>query len=167
MDERTADRVSQPTEQTKLQDTTTGDRDIDLRAILWFGGALVAAAIVVHVAMWLLSSFFRGEMAAGDPKQAPIMAETRREAAPAPRLQSDPNLDMAELRAEENAALETYAWLGTDKTTARIPVERAMEILLDPAHGLPKAVGGTPITPEERAMEGAGGPPVPSAEAPR
>src|SRR5258706_15948568 len=143
-------------ERTGLRDTTTGDADIDARAIVKLGIWLAAVAVVVFGATWVFSKHLKGELVGEDPRPDPIVAGRALEAAPGPRLQSDPNADMAPLRAQESAALGTYAWLSADKTVARIPVERAMEILL--ANGLPKAAGGGPITPEERASEGAGAP---------
>jgi hypothetical protein len=153
MDEK---RHLEADETTDVHDTTTGDGDVDVRAIVKFAIGLLVVGILVFAAMWLLSRHLKGELVAEDPKPVPIVAANPLEAAPGPRLQSDPNADMAKLRAEENAALGSYAWLSADKATARIPVERAMEILL--VNGLPKATGGGPISPEERAAEGAGAP---------
>jgi hypothetical protein len=159
MDEK---RSMEPTEETDLRDTTVGDRDIDLGVIVRFGVGLLVATVVVSTVVWYFSKLLKSELVAKDPKPEPIVAGSLPEAAPGPRLQSDPNKDMADLRAEENAALTTYAWIAQDKSVARIPVDRAMAILLQT--GLPKATGGTPATPETRAAEGAGGPPLASRE---
>ncbi len=43
--------------------------------------------------------------------------------------------DLARLRAQEDAILNSYAWIGNDRRTARIPIDRAMDELL--VHGLP------------------------------
>jgi hypothetical protein len=157
MDEK---RVMEPQEETDLRDTTVGDRDVDLGVIVKFGAGLLAATVLVSVAVWYFSKLLKSDLVAQDPAPSAIVAANPPEAAPGPRLQSDPNEDMAKLRGEEAAALTTYAWLAADKTVARIPIDRAMEILL--ASGLPKGMGGTPATPETRAAEGAGGPPLAS-----
>jgi hypothetical protein len=148
-------------DRSDLRDTTVGDRDVDSRVIIRFVLALVVGTVAVSGLVWLLSRYFRDQLLKKDPGLSPVVAENPQQAAPGPRLQSDPNADMAALRAEESAALSGWAWLTPDKTLARIPVERAMELALE--KGLPKGMGGGPATPEERAAEGAGGPPVPAA----
>ena len=148
--------------ETDLRDTTVGDRDVDAGVIVKFVAALLVGTAVVLGITWLLSGFFRKELVKHDPALPAVVAENPQQAAPGPRLQSDPNEDMAALRAEENAALSSYAWLTPDKTLARIPIDRAMDLVLE--KGLPKGAGGGPATPEERAAERAGGPPVPSPD---
>jgi hypothetical protein len=151
MDERTASRVTEPTRRTDLSDTTVGDHDIQVGVVTKFATALAIVMVVLLGAMWLVSSRLKTSLEKRDPVERAILAGRQIEAPPGPRLQSDPNRDMATLRAEENAALEGYAWLASDKSVARIPVARAMEIAL--ANGLPKGMGGTPATPEQRAAE--------------
>jgi len=143
MDDRTDAKAAEPQERADLRDTTVGDRDVDLAVIAKFAAALLVAAVVVHVLMWYLSKHFKASLERADPATPPVMAANPPEAAPGPRLQSDPNSDMAALRAEENAALESYAWLSPEKSAARIPVARAMEIVL--ANGLPKGMGAAPV----------------------
>lgn len=155
-----AKKAHEPEAETDLRDTTVGDRDVDAGLITKFVVALVVAGLAVHGITWLLSVYFKGQLAKHDAPLPPVVAENPQQAAPGPRLQSDPNEDMAALRAEENATLAGYAWLTPDKTAARIPVDRAMELVLE--KGLPKGLGGGPATPEVRAAEGVGGPPVPS-----
>jgi hypothetical protein len=160
MDETKAAGAQEATEETHLLDTTTGDRDVDARAVVWFAVWLSIGTVTASAAVWGLSVWLKSQLVARDPKPAP-MAWVAKEAPPGPRLQSDPNKEMADLRAEEANALSTYAWLSEDKTAARIPIERAMELVL--ANGLPAGSGTGPAgTPEERAREGAGGPPLAS-----
>jgi hypothetical protein len=54
---------------------------------------------------------------------------------PAPRLQSDPNLDLAKLRREEAERLSTYGWVNRAQGVVRIPIARAIE--LTAARGIP------------------------------
>ena len=48
---------------------------------------------------------------------------------PSPRLQANPNVDLAAERRREEGMLEGYAWVDRKRSIARIPVQRAMEIL--------------------------------------
>ena len=59
----------------------------------------------------------------------------RRFPPPEPRLQSDPATDLRRWRAEEDAALRSYSWADRSRGVVRIPLERAMELVLK--RGLP------------------------------
>jgi hypothetical protein len=45
------------------------------------------------------------------------------------------------LRSEERAALSEYRWIDRERGVARIPIERAMEIVAE--SGLPTSIGET------------------------
>jgi hypothetical protein len=47
---------------------------------------------------------------------------------PAPRLQTDPDADLAALHAQEARELTSYGWVDRGAGIARIPIERAMEL---------------------------------------
>jgi len=48
---------------------------------------------------------------------------------PAPRLQVTPKADLDRLHAIENTQLGTYGWVDREKSIARIPIDRAVELL--------------------------------------
>jgi hypothetical protein len=52
-----------------------------------------------------------------------------------PRLQVSPPLDLQTFRAREEAELHTYGWINQTAGVVRIPIERAMELVLQ--QGLP------------------------------
>jgi hypothetical protein len=54
--------------------------------------------------------------------------------APAPRLQVDEAGDLRQLREKEDVILNQYGWIGTNSNIVRIPITRAMELLVQ--HGL-------------------------------
>lgn len=54
---------------------------------------------------------------------------------PSPRLQADPQQDLAALREAEQRRLAGYAWRDREHDGVRIPIERAIELTL--ARGLP------------------------------
>jgi hypothetical protein len=49
---------------------------------------------------------------------------------PSPPLQSAPSLDLAALRAEKHALLSRYAWIDRAHGVVRIPIDRAMALLI-------------------------------------
>jgi hypothetical protein len=57
------------------------------------------------------------------------MAPMPPERFPAPRLQADPAADLHAFRAEQERALKGYGWTDREHGLARIPVDRAMQIL--------------------------------------
>jgi hypothetical protein len=56
-------------------------------------------------------------------------------AMPSPPLQGAPARDLAAFRAQKQALLAQYAWIDRDKGIVRIPIERAMALLVARAQG--------------------------------
>jgi hypothetical protein len=54
---------------------------------------------------------------------------------PAPVLQVDPELDLAQFRAKEEARLQSYGWVDRGKGIVHIPIGQAMQEIA--AHGIP------------------------------
>lgn len=50
---------------------------------------------------------------------------------PAPRLQPDPAADLAAERAQQQSRLQGYAWVDREAGIARIPIGRAMALLVE------------------------------------
>jgi hypothetical protein len=46
-----------------------------------------------------------------------------------PRLQVSPREDMERMRAEENAALNSYGWVDPARGIAHIPIDQAMDLM--------------------------------------
>src|SRR5262249_45474047 len=63
---------------------------------------------------------------------------------PQPRLQESPPVDLVAMMREERARIASYGWVGRKAGIARIPVDRAMDILAQ--KGLPR-VAAPPPTP--------------------
>ena len=107
----------------------------DLRPgyIALFGIALTAVIVGAAVITSLLIHFKAAEHSRQETP-VPRLAQER-EATPGPRLQVDANKDLRQMRAGEEAALNSYAWVDKDAGIVRIPIQRAMEILAK--QGLP------------------------------
>ena len=110
-------------------------KDVNAWAILWIGVAMIVAAVVIHTAVWwLFDAFDRREALKGRPPATLVQAQ--RPAVPEPRLQTDAPADLNVMRETEKNELESYGWIDQQKGVVRIPVERAMELLVQ--RGLPK-----------------------------
>ena len=62
---------------------------------------------------------------------------------PSPRIQSDPAADLRRWREEEDAAVRSYSWVDRRRGLIRLPVDRAMELVLQ---------GGLPTRPQGRSQ---------------
>lgn len=129
------------------------DREIDFRGILVFVGGLTAVSLVILALMWGVATFLKGSLTKQDPAPAALAEARETRVPPGPNLQANPSVDMAVFRAAENLDLAKWAWVDKEKGVARVPVLRAMEIVL--SRGLPAP---PPMPPPS---------PVPAVEAPR
>lgn len=62
-------------------------------------------------------------------------ANTEAEPKGVPRLQLAPDVDLQAFRAREDAELNSYGWIDRTKGVVRIPIERAMDLVVQ--RGLP------------------------------
>ena len=72
-----------------------------------------------------------------------------------PQLQSAPQSDMAQLRAQQKRALEAIGWVDRDRGIARIPVAAAMDLMVSaPATtAAPAAPPGAAPASDERGRQ--------------
>jgi hypothetical protein len=110
-------------------DPQVGHELSDLRPgyIALFGIALTAVIVAAAVITSLLIHFKAAEHSRQETP-VPRLAQER-EATPGPRLQVDANKDLRQMRAGEEAVLNSYGWVDKDAGIVKIPVDRAMEIL--------------------------------------
>ena len=110
-------------------DPPVGHELSDLRPgyIALFGIALTAVIVAAAVITTLLIHFKAAEQSRQETPIPRLAGE--REATPGPRLQVDANKELRQMRAAEDAALNSYGWVDRSSGSVRIPIERAMEIL--------------------------------------
>lgn len=107
------------------------DHEIRIKGLAVFVIGLVGLLVAAGVLMWLLSVGLRDARVAADPP-LPKLPEARQPyEIKGPRLQADPAADLAALRARENEALEQWGWADEANGVARVPIERAMEMLVE------------------------------------
>lgn len=108
-------------------------RDFPVGGVVIFAVALVLSAGVIHLA---LGSLYVGliERRRARPPAVPA-AGVKRQVPPPPRLQQDSRRDLRELRDAERAWLESYGVVDRAAGIFRIPIDRAMERIVE--RGLP------------------------------
>ena len=116
------------------------ESDVDVRAILGYGAGLMAVAVVVHVFLWWLLGVYQTQAYRSRTQAYPLAAGQHEQVPPGPRLQDNPQQDMRELRARQEAVLKGYEWINREGGVARIPIDEAMRILVE--RGLPTREAG-------------------------
>jgi len=138
-----------PTGPTDNPQVVHEESDINVRAIIWFVIVLTGISVAVDVAMWGL---FKG-LDYYETKNEPIVSPLAAPAAPAtggvqpgPGLQLTPWTDLKAFKAAQAAHLHGYGWVDEHGGVARVPIDKAKELLLKQ---------GIPVRPElAGALEG-------------
>jgi hypothetical protein len=107
--------------------------DLKPTNIALFGIALAGAITLVLAVSYWIFEYNAGQHAKEQVPPSPL-AHTR-EPTPEPLLQVYAAEDLQEMRAAEDAALNGYGWVDKEAGIARIPVEKAIEVLAN--KGLP------------------------------
>jgi hypothetical protein len=138
--------------------------DIRIRPFVLVGVVLIIAAVIGSLVLYGASIWFTNRLEAGQVQLGPLARTTQ--VPPAPRLQISPRQDLQTMLAEHNQRLNSYGWVDQNAGTAHIPIERAMDLLLE--RGLPVRSDGAGLeqSPDPQAaddLESDGGQP-PSPE---
>ncbi len=108
--------------------------DANVRGVLMFLVYLALGMVASCLFCWWLFRYF--SVVERTPAPASPFAETR-QLPVGPQLQVNPRQDLLKFRAEQQNSLDSYAWEDRDAGTVRVPIDRAMELLLK--KGLPVA----------------------------
>lgn len=107
-------------------------RDANTRGVLGFLVVLFVVINVVLFGTWRLFRYY--SVADLSPAPASSFADER-QVPPAPELEVHGREDFQKMYAEQQQELETYAWEDRQAGVVRVPIERAMDLLLQ--KGLP------------------------------
>ena len=113
--------------------------DADVNAVFAFGLGLMLAGIVILFLVWLLFGYFSARAARSATREFPLAAEQQNRLPPQPRLQTNPKQDLIDLRAGEDAILNTYGWVDKAGGVVRVPIDEAMKLTVQ--RGLPSRQG--------------------------
>ncbi len=117
--------------------------DLKPRSILLFGIVLsVTVLVCLAIANWMFN-YFAAVQRQSSPPLSPL---AKQEAPPGPHLQAQAPEDLRKFRAEEEATLNSYGWVNQQAGIVRIPIDRAMQLLmqqgsLTPSQALQLAAG--------------------------
>jgi hypothetical protein len=134
---------------------------VTVRGLAIGAGILVTTVIICQVLLGLWMRDFERKEERVDAS-FPTRHDIEVDQFPQPRLQSNPTIDMMDVRREERARIASYGWVDQKAGIARIPIERAMDILaqkgLPRVAAPPRTAGAPPNTtiPPARKREEAG-----------
>lgn len=120
-------------------------RDANLPALLQFGFWLAIVIVAAVVSMKYTLNFFQKVMPEGKP--ASPLSDVRT-LPPAPRLQVHPHEELREYCTGQQQNVKSYAWVDERNGIVQIPVDRAMELVLE---------RGLPVRPANQAPAGSAG----------
>ena len=135
--------------------------DASPRSLVYF--ALIIAGILVLAFLslrWLFGYFQKAENP-GSFVAAPFA--DARPLPPAPRIQSNPGADIQSYFQSQQNLLNTYGWIDRQNGIVRLPIDRAMELVLQrrlPARAVNASGNGAPPQKENRTSNAERGGPA-------
>jgi hypothetical protein len=119
-------------------------KDVDVPSLITIAFLLFLSCLIVFLVVWGMMHYFKFHEPAKTADQATLPLTSIGEF-PKPRLEVKGPMDLARLRSAEDADLNTYGWMNRNSGTVRIPIDRAMQLLME--RGLPDVgAGQTPLS---------------------
>jgi len=117
--------MDEPTKETPKRGYE--DSDVNIGGLFWFAAAVVALIVMGVLASTIAFRFFVHHQSLGPPA-SPF--EDVRQLPPAPRLQTNAREDLRRYHQDEDKVLGTYGWVDQKANVVRIPIDRAMDLML-------------------------------------
>lgn len=117
-------------------------RDVQVRPIIIFTVSLIILTITVLLLLRWMFDVLETRRARLDIPRSPLVITPP--PPPEPHLEVIPDQALRQLRTEEEALLHSYGWVDRDMGVVRIPIDRAMLLLME---------RGLPARPEDRNAE--------------
>jgi hypothetical protein len=119
-------------------------RDVDVLSLITIAALLFFSCVIIFLVVWGMMHYFKLHEPAKTAGQANLPVTTAGQF-PKPRLEVKGPADLATFRAAEEADLNSYGWVNRNSGITRIPIDRAMQLLLE--RGLPDVgAGQTPLS---------------------
>jgi hypothetical protein len=116
-------------------------RDASAKGIFWSVAGLLLVLVILEVVVHFVLAGFRQKPLSTDRYTGTIRHNP--EARPNfPRLQISPVADLSDFRSKEAEMLANYGWVNQTAGIVRVPIDRAMELVLQ--QGLPARTNGQP-----------------------
>lgn len=124
-------------------------RDVNIRGVVF---AAVGLAVVTLLSIGLVTGLFVYlRRAAGAAEGRSPLAPQEAVLPAGPLIQRDPEGALRDMRAEESRILDDYRWVDKEAGIARIPIDRAMKVVLERGLLTPKSPATEATSNEQRA----------------
>lgn len=145
----------------QIRNQQTGDHgayeheDLSPTGVIYFMIGLAVVVVVIYFIVFGMYRFLDTYEKAHQPAMSPMVtpeADTRivthdkMQAFPQPRLEVNERTQLRQIIEEEDRKLATYNWVDKDKGVVQIPIDRAMDLLVQ---------RGLPVRPENARPENA------------
>lgn len=162
--------MSNVVDNPKLPGGDYEQRDIRITDVVYFLiGLAIALVFVYFIAkglFWYLNTRYETEQPPVSPLVSAAPTDTRRippqfgnnyekyleQDFPAPQLEINERTELNDIRLREEDTLSTYGWVDQKSGTIRIPIERAMDLLVE--RGLPVRPQPEPAAQNAKARPG-------------
>lgn len=108
--------------------------DAHIPTIGGYLAGLMALIVLSMAAMWGMFALLAKTEGNNNPPATPM--EAQRVVPAAPLLQTQEWRDVRDMRTHEDDALHSYGWVNKEAGVAHVPIERAMDLIVE--RGLPK-----------------------------
>jgi len=103
--------------------------DLRLRVIVYSVITFITIGALIHLGVWWLYRYAREQDRSRDVRRT--FVETKPPIPPEPRLQVSPQDDFQEYLRKEQEILKGYAWTSRAEGKVRIPINRAMQLVVE------------------------------------
>jgi len=129
---------------TIVEKTDHEEKDVDVPSLFTIACLLLLSCALIFFVVWGMMHYFKLHEVSKTAGQSNLPVTVTKEFS-GPRLQVKGPADLARLRAAEDLNLHSYGWIDRNSGTVRIPIDRAMQLLLE--RGLPDVgAGQTPLS---------------------
>ncbi|MFN8005616.1 MAG: hypothetical protein U0V70_01030 [Terriglobia bacterium] len=127
--------------------------DVSAGPITYFALGLVVLLLATLVSVKGLFSLLDQEASRSDPQLSGVATE-RPKLPPLPRLEVDPVSVRTQVLQSEKSYLESYGWIDQKQGIARVPIQRAMELLASRASSMTERIDTKRISVSVPKVEG-------------
>ncbi len=112
--------------------------DVNAKTVTFAGLALSAGLMIAGILFsWGLYTVFKSYTPEPHAPPRTFVVPDTANLPPVPRLQADPHVALIPFVRQQDSILASYGWVSKDSGIVRIPIERAMELVVK--QGLPVA----------------------------
>ena len=126
-------------------------KDVDPAGVLWLALAVAMVVGAAQVALLVFQDYMQRSATAKDPPRSPV-ADVR-QSPPEPRLQQHPARDYQKYLRQQQDVLNSYGWIDKQQKISRIPIDRAMNLLLERGIQTPAPAGEAPASESDAPAE--------------